>query len=44
MVYIRMDSLAQASEWLTRATALDPANSAANSALKSVDSRLQRSP
>ena len=44
LVYVRMDSLAQAREWLTRAISLDSANAAARSALKSVDSRLQRSP
>jgi tetratricopeptide (TPR) repeat protein len=40
LVYIRMDSLAQAREWLVRATSLDPANDAARSALKSVRARL----
>jgi 4-amino-4-deoxy-L-arabinose transferase-like glycosyltransferase len=44
MVYVRMDSLAAARAWLTRAVALDPGNDAARSALKSVDSRLQRQP
>ena len=44
LVCIRMDSIASAREWLTRAIALDPANDAARSALKLVDSRLQRSP
>jgi tetratricopeptide (TPR) repeat protein len=44
LVYTRMDSFASAREWLTRATSLDPANDAARSALKLVDSRLQRSP
>ncbi len=44
LVYNRMDSTAQAREWLTRAIALDPTNGAARSALKSVDSRLRRSP
>jgi 4-amino-4-deoxy-L-arabinose transferase-like glycosyltransferase len=43
MVYIRMDSMALAREWLERALSLDPANDAARSALKLVDSRLQRS-
>jgi len=40
MVYIRMDSLAWAREWLSRAISLDPANDAARTALKAVDSRL----
>jgi tetratricopeptide (TPR) repeat protein len=44
MVYVRMDSLAQAREWLTRAAALDPANSAARNALKLVNARLQGAP
>lgn len=44
LVYNRMDSLAQAREWLARAITLDPTNDAARSALKSVDSRMQRSP
>jgi len=43
LVYFRMDSLASAREWLSRATSLDSANSAARSALRSVESRLQRS-
>jgi tetratricopeptide (TPR) repeat protein len=42
LVYNRMDSLAQAYEWLTRAISLDPANDAARSTLRSVESRLQR--
>jgi 4-amino-4-deoxy-L-arabinose transferase-like glycosyltransferase len=44
MVFVRMDSLARAREWLTRAITLDPANSAAVSALKLVSSQLQQSP
>jgi 4-amino-4-deoxy-L-arabinose transferase-like glycosyltransferase len=44
LVYNRMDSIAKAREWLTRAVALDSANDAARSALRLVDSRLQRSP
>ncbi|MBN2464900.1 glycosyltransferase family 39 protein [candidate division WOR-3 bacterium] len=42
MVYARMDSLVQAREWLARAAAMDPANDAARTALKSVGSRLLR--
>jgi Flp pilus assembly protein TadD len=42
MVYVRMDSLASAREWLARAVSLDPSNNAARSALESVESRLQR--
>jgi tetratricopeptide (TPR) repeat protein len=34
LVYNRMDSIAKAREWLTRAVSLDPANDAARSALK----------
>jgi 4-amino-4-deoxy-L-arabinose transferase-like glycosyltransferase len=41
MLYMRMDSLAKAREWLARASALDPANDAARAALKAVDSRLE---
>jgi tetratricopeptide (TPR) repeat protein len=44
LVYMRMNNVAQAREWLTRAISLDPANDAARSALKSLDSRPQRSP
>jgi tetratricopeptide (TPR) repeat protein len=44
LVYNRMDSIAKAREWLTRAVSLDPANDAARSTLKSVDARLERSP
>jgi tetratricopeptide (TPR) repeat protein len=44
LVYDRMDSIAKAREWLTRAVSLDPANDAARSALKSVDAGLERSP
>jgi tetratricopeptide (TPR) repeat protein len=43
MVYVRMDSMAQAREWLIRAMSLDPANDAARSTLRSVETRLQRS-
>jgi tetratricopeptide (TPR) repeat protein len=35
LVYMRMDSLTSAHEWLNRAISLDPANDAARSALKS---------
>jgi 4-amino-4-deoxy-L-arabinose transferase-like glycosyltransferase len=42
MVYIRMDSLAQAREWLARAAALDPSNEAVRPALRTVESRLQQ--
>ncbi len=42
MVYVRMNNRAQAREWLTRATKLDPANDAARNALKSLDSRKHR--
>jgi len=44
MVYIRMDSLAQAREWLTRAVSLDAANDAARAALNSVETRQRRTP
>ena len=40
MVYIRMDSMASARTWLSRAVALEPTNDAARSALKSVGARL----
>ena len=43
LVYFRMDSLASAKEWLSRAASLDSTNDAARSALRSVESRLQRS-
>jgi len=42
LLYVRMDSLAPAREWLTRALLLDPGNNAASTALKDVESRLQR--
>jgi 4-amino-4-deoxy-L-arabinose transferase-like glycosyltransferase len=41
LVYISMDSLASAAEWLRRSTSLDPGNEAAASALKAVESRLR---
>jgi tetratricopeptide (TPR) repeat protein len=44
LVYIRMDSMASAREWLTRAASLDSTNGAARSALNSLESRLQRPP
>jgi tetratricopeptide (TPR) repeat protein len=40
LVYISMDSLPQAREWLSRATGLDPGHEAARSALQAVESRL----
>jgi tetratricopeptide (TPR) repeat protein len=42
LVYISMDSLAQAREQLARAVALDPGHDAARDALKAVESRLSR--
>jgi tetratricopeptide (TPR) repeat protein len=42
MVYMRMDSLAQAQKWLARTVSLDPGNEAARSALKSVETRLRQ--
>jgi tetratricopeptide (TPR) repeat protein len=42
MVYIRMDSVASAREWLARAIMFDPANDAARSGLKLVESHPQR--
>jgi len=42
LVYVRMDSLGPAQEWLKRALVLDPTNDVARAALKSVESRLQR--
>ncbi len=44
MVCIRMDSLVQAREWLTRAISLDAANDAARAALNSVETRQRRTP
>ncbi|HTW90432.1 MAG TPA: tetratricopeptide repeat protein [bacterium] len=41
LVYISMDSLAQAREQLSRAVAIDPGQDAARDALKAVESRLQ---
>jgi tetratricopeptide (TPR) repeat protein len=43
LVYVRMDSLSPAREWLARALALDPGNNAASAALKDVESRLKPS-
>jgi tetratricopeptide (TPR) repeat protein len=40
LVYISMDSLAQARDWLQRAITLDPAHDAARSALQAVEARL----
>ena len=42
LVYVSMDSLVAAREFLSRATALDPGQDAARDALKAVESRLQR--
>ena len=42
LVYIRMNNLAFAREWLARAVSLDPMNDAAQGALRSVESRLHR--
>ncbi len=42
LVYVRMDSLAPAREWLARSVSLDPGYDAARAALKAVDSRLHR--
>jgi 4-amino-4-deoxy-L-arabinose transferase-like glycosyltransferase len=46
LVYLRMDSLPPAREWLARAVSLDPGNDAARAGLKSIESRLRgrRSP
>jgi tetratricopeptide (TPR) repeat protein len=44
LVYISMDSLAQARERLARALALDPGQDAARDALKAVQARLQQQP
>jgi len=42
LVYISMDSLAQAREYLSRAAALDPGQHATRDALEAVEKRLQR--
>jgi tetratricopeptide (TPR) repeat protein len=42
LVYISMDSLVQAREYLSRALALEPEQHATRDALKAVESRLQR--
>jgi len=42
MVYVRVDSAAQAREWLGRAAALDATNDAARAALRSLESRERR--
>jgi tetratricopeptide (TPR) repeat protein len=42
LVYVRMDSLAPAREWLARAVSLDPGHDAARAALKAIESRLHR--
>jgi len=44
LVYISMDSLAQAREYLTRAAALEPGQPAIRDALRAVEARMQRQP